>query len=273
MDGAQLRAGYPPVKRYLSRLFARVVRSATRIQFAERHRAYSERWHPHYALQEEALADTVAYIKERMPDAMIRQDAYGVLSYAARLAPDDGLIVEFGVRTGKTINHIANAFPDRRVFGFDSFEGLPEDWTGWVQEAGDLWWRGASQRVGQRRARQRPLRGHVARVLGKPPWAARACARGLRPLQLRQNCLGCARAQDPGGQHHRVQRVLQLSELARARVQSVSRVFALTMKSPTSICAGECTRSRCASRRARETPRRRCRTPSMTPRSTPWRWR
>ena len=136
MDRAQLPAGYPPVKRYLSRLFARVVRSATRIQFAERHRAYSERWHPRYALQEEALADTVAYIKGRMPDAMIRQDAYGVLSYAARLAPDDGLIVEFGVRTGKTINHIANAFPDRRVFGFDSFEGLPEDWTGWVQEAG-----------------------------------------------------------------------------------------------------------------------------------------
>lgn len=35
---------------------------------------------------------------------------------------------EFGVFSGRTINRIAEAVPDRTVYGFDSFDGLPEDW-------------------------------------------------------------------------------------------------------------------------------------------------
>lgn len=37
-------------------------------------------------------------------------------------------IVEFGVYKGHSINQIASAFPDHKVFGFDTFTGLPEDW-------------------------------------------------------------------------------------------------------------------------------------------------
>jgi predicted O-methyltransferase YrrM len=40
----------------------------------------------------------------------------------------EGLILEFGVATGDTINKIAKAVENRTVYGFDSFEGLPEDW-------------------------------------------------------------------------------------------------------------------------------------------------
>lgn len=40
---------------------------------------------------------------------------------------DDGLFLEFGVYRGKSITHIANN-TDKTVYGFDSFEGLPEDW-------------------------------------------------------------------------------------------------------------------------------------------------
>jgi hypothetical protein len=40
-----------------------------------------------------------------------------------------GLILEFGVYKGRSINKIGKFFPDRLVFGFDSFEGLPEDFT------------------------------------------------------------------------------------------------------------------------------------------------
>ena len=40
-----------------------------------------------------------------------------------------GLIAEFGVATGRTINHIARLRPEDIIHGFDSFEGLPEDWT------------------------------------------------------------------------------------------------------------------------------------------------
>jgi len=40
-----------------------------------------------------------------------------------------GLFLEFGVATGRTINHIARIHPEYVVHGFDSFEGLPEYWT------------------------------------------------------------------------------------------------------------------------------------------------
>jgi hypothetical protein len=42
---------------------------------------------------------------------------------------DKGLVLEFGVATGRSINHIARLLPDRTIHGFDSFEGLPEVWT------------------------------------------------------------------------------------------------------------------------------------------------
>lgn len=40
----------------------------------------------------------------------------------------EGEILEFGVFHGTTINRLARALPDRHMIGFDSFEGLPEDW-------------------------------------------------------------------------------------------------------------------------------------------------
>ena len=40
-----------------------------------------------------------------------------------------GLVLEFGVHVGGTIRYIAG-LTERPVIGFDSFEGLPEDWQG-----------------------------------------------------------------------------------------------------------------------------------------------
>jgi hypothetical protein len=39
----------------------------------------------------------------------------------------DTLWLEFGVATGRTINYISS-FTNDKVYGFDSFEGLPEKW-------------------------------------------------------------------------------------------------------------------------------------------------
>ena len=44
------------------------------------------------------------------------------------LTPAEGLILEFGVATGNTIRHLAKLFPSRTIYGFDSFDGLPEAW-------------------------------------------------------------------------------------------------------------------------------------------------
>lgn len=41
----------------------------------------------------------------------------------------DGLLLEFGVYKGDSINRLARLTPGRHWYGFDSFEGLPEIWT------------------------------------------------------------------------------------------------------------------------------------------------
>ena len=41
----------------------------------------------------------------------------------------DGSILEFGVYRGGTINLLADKFKNQTLYGFDSFEGLPEDWN------------------------------------------------------------------------------------------------------------------------------------------------
>lgn len=52
-----------------------------------------------------------------------------VLRYASDQVSIDGAILEMGVCTGKTINFIAGLNPQKQIHGFDSFEGLPEDWV------------------------------------------------------------------------------------------------------------------------------------------------
>lgn len=39
-----------------------------------------------------------------------------------------GEILEFGVYKGSSIRKISDYFSEQKVYGFDSFEGLPEDW-------------------------------------------------------------------------------------------------------------------------------------------------
>lgn len=40
-----------------------------------------------------------------------------------------GLCLEFGVYKGNSVNFIAENLPNWSIFGFDSFEGLPEKWV------------------------------------------------------------------------------------------------------------------------------------------------
>jgi Macrocin-O-methyltransferase (TylF) len=57
-------------------------------------------------------------------------DRFDVLSHAAAVAPTEGLILEFGVASGDTIRWLAQSppFRERKIYGFDSFKGLPEPW-------------------------------------------------------------------------------------------------------------------------------------------------
>jgi hypothetical protein len=63
-----------------------------------------------------------------MPDATDLVTRSRLLAFAAREAPAEGLWLEFGVYKGKSLRRIA-ALTRQTVFGFDSFEGLPQDWV------------------------------------------------------------------------------------------------------------------------------------------------
>ena len=57
-----------------------------------------------------------------------------VLREALAAAPEKGLVLEFGVYTGRSIAWLAEGAD--AVHGFDSFQGLPDDWTPEVKAGG-----------------------------------------------------------------------------------------------------------------------------------------
>jgi len=90
---------------------------------------YYREMHPATLLFRESQEEAVAYIKERMPDALYFLDREPLLRYAVQQISIAGLVLELGVFKGQSIHTIARG-TDRPVHGFDSFEGLPEDWAG-----------------------------------------------------------------------------------------------------------------------------------------------
>jgi len=54
-------------------------------------------------------------------------DRLSLLDLAAATAKTDGMWLEFGVWKAESLNHLAGLTRDK-VYGFDSFEGLPETW-------------------------------------------------------------------------------------------------------------------------------------------------
>jgi len=65
-----------------------------------------------------------------MPDAIAFDTPRELMKHALSQITVDGLIAEFGVNSGGTIRFIAKHRPQDTAHGFDSFEGLPEDWIG-----------------------------------------------------------------------------------------------------------------------------------------------
>lgn len=83
-------------------------------------------------LRERSILASADYAQKHLDSAMIFQTAHEVWNYAASsVSVEDGLNLEFGVFKGKSINYFAKRLPDHHFHGFDSFEGLAEDWTGY----------------------------------------------------------------------------------------------------------------------------------------------
>ncbi len=80
-------------------------------------------------LQIEAKKDTLDYIRKTMIDAPYFEKHDKLVKYVVGEATKPGLYLEFGVGRGKSIRWIG-AETDRAVYGFDSFDGIPEYWNG-----------------------------------------------------------------------------------------------------------------------------------------------
>ncbi len=188
---------------------------ATPLVLKQYNSIYSRKWHPHDAMRDEALAETVAYIKAHMSNAVIKDDQIGVLSFACRQQLPAGLVLEFGVRTGTTIHHLAACLPDRSIYGFDSFEGLPESWSGWAIEKGTF----ARSTLPDVAANVELVKGWFddsCRFFSNRTLARWHSFTSIGYLQLRSHRARQYQFANRAGYHHRIQRVFQLPELAAA---------------------------------------------------------
>jgi hypothetical protein len=92
--------------------------------------------HPYTGLQERAHRETLDFILAEMPDAIAFDTPRELMAHALSLVSAEGLVCEFGVNEGGTVSFIGKRLKGRQVHGFDSFEGLPEDWSGNKMSAG-----------------------------------------------------------------------------------------------------------------------------------------
>jgi len=76
----------------------------------------------------EECPEAVAFVEKYLKDAKRFNSDADLLRYASDQVKIEGVYVELGVCTGKSINFIAALNPSQVIYGFDSFQGNPEDW-------------------------------------------------------------------------------------------------------------------------------------------------
>lgn len=94
----------------------------------------------HYQVNQRAVKESADYVVSNFSEAVIfrlREDLWEFcLSSLPKLNIEGGVIAEFGVWKGQSINYFAKKCPKARIYGFDSFEGLEENWYGWKLQKG-----------------------------------------------------------------------------------------------------------------------------------------
>lgn len=85
--------------------------------------------HPYAVLNKKARDASVVFIEATCPRAVAVRSPRRLMDVALNRVSLDGLFLEFGVFKGASIRYIAKKNPNREVHGFDSFQGLPEQWA------------------------------------------------------------------------------------------------------------------------------------------------
>jgi len=87
------------------------------------------------SLYQRALTETTEYVSNNLGNATYFKNRSLMFEWIREQVQmesniESKILLEFGVYTGISINEIAKLFPKNQVYGFDSFLGLEENWTG-----------------------------------------------------------------------------------------------------------------------------------------------
>ena len=124
-------------------------------------------------------AATNDHIEREMSGALFYLDQFAVIENKRDLMYElGGYILDLGVYKGGSTGRLARIFPDETIHGFDSFEGLPEDWTYVLKGA-----------FGDTEGRLPDVPGNVALHKGwfedtLPRWKASHCDRPISILRI-----------------------------------------------------------------------------------------
>ena len=87
----------------------------------------------HSLLWESAARESADFVKQYIGEVLVFKRVHQIRSHAVGKIKEqkiEGVCLEFGVYKAKSINYFAKCFPELDFVGFDSFEGLAEDWMG-----------------------------------------------------------------------------------------------------------------------------------------------
>ncbi len=100
-------------------------------------------------VQRHAVQSSAEFVEQHLDGALLFPRRERLWEYVASQKFGDGLCAEFGVNAAWSLNFIARLLnrQGRTIYGFDSFEGLKEDWRGTHFAKGDFDRRGVLPKV------------------------------------------------------------------------------------------------------------------------------
>ncbi|MGY1721919.1 class I SAM-dependent methyltransferase [Blastococcus sp. SYSU DS0533] len=99
----------------------RVIRAVHEVEFRQRRDLLA-------AGERDAAVRSARFAAREMPTARAFHDRTSTLEHGLEIAPRGGMALEFGVFEGRSLEIVAARRGRCEVYGFDSFEGLPEDY-------------------------------------------------------------------------------------------------------------------------------------------------
>jgi len=84
-----------------------------------------------------SVKSSAAYAALYFKNALFFKTRENLWQYCKKnIKESEGFMFEFGVHKGYSINFFSDLFPNFKIFGFDSFKGLEEDWGGYQIQMG-----------------------------------------------------------------------------------------------------------------------------------------